>query len=135
VRGRGGRTAGEDDRTREAVPRQVSRHTQDASVSLVGLKDMKELKRYKVGPRPYGIAVSPDGKTVAVGVEDEEKVKFFDADSFEPRGEFKVGKMFNDHIVLTRDGKNILVANFYSDDTLTWLEAHRAAIRRLLTEP
>ena len=60
------------------TPRQVFVvNTQDASVSLVDLKAMKEVERYKVGPRPYGIAVSQDGKTVAVGVEDEECVKFF----------------------------------------------------------
>src|SRR5262249_41893606 len=66
-------------------PRQVLVvNTQDASVSLVDLPTMKELKRYPVGPRPYGIAVSKDGKTVAVGVEDEEKVKFFSLPDFKP---------------------------------------------------
>ena len=53
-------------------------NTQDASVSLVDLAAMKELKRYEVGKRPYGIAVAQDGKLVAVGVEDEECVKFAD---------------------------------------------------------
>lgn len=77
---------------------------------------MKELNRYPVGPRPYGIAVTRDGKTVAVGVEDEEKVKFFDAADFALKGEVRIGKMFNDHIVLTRDGKSLLVADFHSDD-------------------
>jgi DNA-binding beta-propeller fold protein YncE len=105
-------------------------NTGDASVSLVDLEKMKEVKRYKVGPRPYGIAVSPDGKTVAVGVEDEEKVKFFDADGFKEKGETKIGKMFNDHVVLTPDGKQIIVANFYSDDVVaidlgTMKEAYR----------
>jgi DNA-binding beta-propeller fold protein YncE len=93
-------------------------NTADASVSLVDLDKMKEVKRYKVGPRPYGIAVSADGKTVAVGVEDDEKVKFFDADGFKPKGETKIGKMFNDHIILTSDDKNLLVANFHSDDVV-----------------
>jgi DNA-binding beta-propeller fold protein YncE len=107
---------GADDRT---APRQVFVvNTQDASVSLVDLGGMKEVKRYKVGPRPYGIAVSRDGKTVAVGVEDEEKVKFFDAADFREKGECKIGKMFNDHIVLTQDGRHLLVANFYSDDVV-----------------
>jgi hypothetical protein len=55
------------------APRQVLVvNTHDASVSRVDLETMKELNRYPVGPRPYGIAVSRDGKTVAVGVEDEE---------------------------------------------------------------
>ncbi len=91
-------------------------NTQDGSVSLVNMTAMKEEKRYKVGPRPYGIAVTRDGKTVAVGVEDEEKVKFFNADDFTVKGEVKIGKMFNDHIVLTQDGKSLLVADFHSDD-------------------
>jgi YVTN family beta-propeller protein len=103
----------------EPAPRQVYVvNTQDASVSLVDLESMKEVARHKVGPRPYGIAVSKDGKTVAVGVEDEERVKFFDADGFMLKGECPVGKMFNDHIALTQDGKHILVANFYSDDVV-----------------
>src|SRR5262249_7438395 len=91
-------------------------NTQDASVSLVNLATMKEEKRYPVGPRPYGIAVTRDGKTVAVGVEDDEKVRFFNAADFSPKGEVKIGKMFNDHIVLTQDGKSLLVADFHSDD-------------------
>ncbi len=93
-------------------------NTQDASVSLVDLAAMKETKRFPVGPRTYGIAVSRDGKTVAVGVEDEEKVKFFSFPDFKPKGEVRIGKMFNDHIILTADGKHILVANFYSDDVV-----------------
>src|SRR5258707_126996 len=91
-------------------------NTQDATVSRVDLAAMKELNRYKVGPRPYGIAVTQDGKTVAVGVEDEESVKFFNAADFTVKGEVKIGKMFNDHIVLTQDGKSLLVADFHSDD-------------------
>jgi YVTN family beta-propeller protein len=93
-------------------------NTQDASVSLVDLETMKEVRRFPVGPRPYGIAVSRDGKTVAVGVEDEESVKFFSLPDFKLKGQTKVGQMFNDHIVLTPDGKHVLVANFYSDDVV-----------------
>ncbi len=100
-----------------ATPRQVFVvNTQDASVSLVDLPSMKEVNRFKVGPRPYGIAVLGDGKTVAVGVEDEEKVKFFNLPDFALKGETRIGKMFNDHIVLSQDGKSLLVADFYSDD-------------------
>lgn len=103
----------------ESSPRQVFVvNTQDASVSLVDLTTMKEVKRFQVGPRPYGVAVSLDGKTVAVGVEDEERVKFFSTTDFKLKGEVRVGKMFNDHIVLSPDGKHIFVANFYSDDVV-----------------
>jgi DNA-binding beta-propeller fold protein YncE len=100
-------------------PRQVLVvNTQDASVSLVDLNSMKEVGRYPVGPRPYGIAVMQDGKSVAVGVEDEECVKFFSLPEFELQATVPVGKMFNDHIILSHDGREIYVANFYSDDIL-----------------
>lgn len=108
-----------DEKGGTVAPKQVFVvNTGDGTVSLVDLGTMKEVEKYKVGPRPYGIAVSQDGKTVAVGVEDEEKVKFFSLPDFKPKGEVKIGKMFNDHIVLTKDGKHILVANFYSDDVV-----------------
>lgn len=93
-------------------------NTLDASVSLVDLATMKEIARRPVGSRPYGIAVTRDGKTVAVGVEDEECVKFFSLPNFEEKGKTRVGKMHNDHIVLTQDGRSVMVANFYSDDVL-----------------
>src|SRR4051812_34890322 len=57
-------------------------NTGDGTVSLVDLGSMKEIEKYKVGPRPYGIAVSQDGKTVAVGIEDEEMVKFYSLPGF-----------------------------------------------------
>jgi YVTN family beta-propeller protein len=108
-----------EDKTDTLAPRQVFVvNTGDCTVSLVDLKTMKEVKRYKVGPRPYGIAVSNDGKTVSVGVEDEECVKFYSLPDFKEKGKTPIGKMFNDHIVLTQDGKYILVANFYSDDVV-----------------
>jgi DNA-binding beta-propeller fold protein YncE len=93
-------------------------NTQDASVSRVDLGNMQEIGRFPVGQRPYGIAVTRDGKTVAVGVEDEEKVKFFDARDFALRGEIRIGPMHNDHIILAEDGKHVLVANFHSDDVV-----------------
>jgi len=115
IRGGSAAVHGED----KAVPNQVFVvNTQDASVSLVDLASMKEVKRFDVGKRPYGIAVTQDGKSVAVGVEDEECVKFFSMPDFKEKGRTKIGKMFNDHIVLTQDGKHFLVANFYSDDVV-----------------
>jgi YVTN family beta-propeller protein len=68
-------------------------NTQDASVSLVELATLKEVKRFTVGPRPYGVAVSRDGKTVAVSVEDEEKIKFYDTADFKLKGEVRNGKL------------------------------------------
>lgn len=98
------------------VPKQVFVvNTGDESVSLVDLEAMKEVKRLKVGASPYGVAVSPDGKRVAIGVEGEGKVKFFDTESFEQLAEVKIGDMHHDHIILTTDGKYILDANYHSD--------------------
>src|SRR5262245_50807441 len=86
------------------APRQVLVvNAQDASVSLVDLATMKETKRHKVGPRPYGIAVSKDGKTVVVGVEDEEVVKFYSLPDFKLKGTTAIGRMFNDHVVRSGD--------------------------------
>lgn len=103
----------------EETPEQaVVVNTQDESVSVVGLATMKEVARHHVGPRPYGIAVTRDGQTVAVGVEDEECVKFFSFPEFVLQGTTPIGRMFNDHIVLTQDGRNMMVANFYSDDVV-----------------
>lgn len=107
------------DRSAVVAPRQVFVvNTQDASVSLVDLPTMKEVRRIPVGSRPYGVVVSRDGRRLAVGVEDEEKVKFYDTTDFKLLGETRVGKMFNDHIVLTPNGRHILVANFYSDEVV-----------------
>ena len=47
--------------TVEAGSTAVAVNTQDASVSLVDLASMKELQRYKVGARPYGIGGEADG--------------------------------------------------------------------------
>src|SRR5688500_8026939 len=104
--------------TKETPTRVFVVNTGDGTVSLVDIPGMKEIERHKVGPRPYGIAVSRDGKKVAVGVEDEECVKFYSLPDFKLLGATHIGKMFNDHIVLTADGKHIVVANFYSDDVL-----------------
>ncbi len=105
-------------------------NTQDGSVSLVDLETMKEARRFPVGPRPYGFAVSLDGKTVAVGVEDEESVKLFDARDFALRGAGKSGKMCNDHGILSRDGAHVLVANYHSDSVVgIELAAMREAFR------
>jgi len=118
-------------RADDSIPHEVFVvNTQDGSVSLVDLNAMKEVQRFQVGPRPYGIAVTKDRKTLAVGVEDEEKVKFFSLPDFKLKGETYIGKMFNDHIVLTQDGRQILVANFYSDDVVSIdIESMKEAFR------
>lgn len=90
-------------------------NTKGASVSLVDLNSHKELKKIPVGNYPYGVAIAEEGKTLIVGVEGEERVKFFETKSFTVTSEIKIGKMKNDHITLSPDGRYALVANFYSD--------------------
>lgn len=112
------------------LPRVFVVNTGDGTVSFVDLNQMKELSRFNVGKEPYGIAVSQDGKTVIVGVEGEEKVKFFDTKDFKLKGELSIGKMFHDHIMLTKDGKHFLIAEYGSDaliavDPETMKEAFR----------
>lgn len=108
-----------DDTDVKSSPKQVLVvNTGDASVSLVDLTKLTEVKRFPVGAKPYGIAISRDGKTVAVGVEDEKCVKFFTFPDFELKGKTPIGDMHNDHIILTQDGQHVLVANFYSDDVV-----------------
>ncbi len=93
-------------------------NTQDASVSLVDLVAMKEIKRIPVGKNPYGVAVSRDQNIFVIGVEGEEGVRFFDTSSFKPMGFIKIGKMKNDHISLTTDGKYFVVANYFSNNII-----------------
>jgi DNA-binding beta-propeller fold protein YncE len=115
----------------ERAPRQVLVvNTQDASVSRIDLAAMKEIGRFPVGERPYGIAVTRDASTVAVGVEGGEKVAFFATAGFEPLGDVRIGPMHNDHITLSADGASVLVASFHSDavvgiDVATRREAFR----------
>jgi DNA-binding beta-propeller fold protein YncE len=87
----------------------------DSTVSYVDITTMKELKRIHVGPLPYFVALSGDGKTLAVTVEGEEKIKFYDVKSFVQKGEMNFGKMYADHLVLLPDGVHALMAGRYQD--------------------
>ena len=51
--------------TKEAVPAQVFVvNTGDGTVSVVDIPTMKTAQTHNVGPRPYRIAITKDGKTV-----------------------------------------------------------------------
>ena len=102
-----------------AAPEQVLVvNTGDDSVSLVDLGTLREVKRFDVGKSPYGVAVTRDGKTVAVGVEGEGKVRFYNVKDFALEAEVRIGPMHHDHIVLSPDGSLILVANYHSDSVV-----------------
>lgn len=114
----------------ESVKQVYVVNTGDGTVSQVDLISMKETGKHRVGDDPYGIALLPDGSAAAVGVEGESKVKFFDTKTWTVKGEVPLGKMFHDHIMLTKDGKYILVASYGNDaliaiDPITMKEAFR----------
>jgi YVTN family beta-propeller protein len=83
----------------------------DSSVSLVDISTLKELKRFKVGPLPYFVAVSGDNRTLAVSVEGEEKVKFYDTRTLQQKGEVHIGPLSSDHMVMFPDGVHALMAD------------------------
>lgn len=83
----------------------------DSSVSLVDISTLKELKRFKVGPLPYFVALSGDNKVLAVSVEGEEKVKFYDAQTLQQKAEVHIGPMNSDHMVMFPDGIHALMAD------------------------
>lgn len=90
-------------------------NTGDGTVSLVDLAAMREIRKIPVGPAPYGVAVSADGKKLVVGVEGEGKVRFFDTGDASLLAEVAIGPMHNDHIVASADERYVLDANFHSD--------------------
>ena len=99
----------------EVAPKQVLwENTGDRTVELVDLQTQKVLRKLDAGESPYGVAVSPDGKEIAVGVEGEGRVKFFRTSNFTPHAEVVIGEMHHDHIVLTPDGKYLLDTNYHS---------------------
>ncbi len=117
---------------RAAAPEQVLVvNTGDDSVSLVDLATLRQRKRFAVGSSPYGVAVTRDGRSVAVGVEGEEKVKFFDLNDFSLEAEVPIGPMHHDHIVLSPDGSEILVANYDSDSVVLIDAAARKRVGRI----
>lgn len=93
-------------------------NTLDGSVSVVNPHDMQETRRFPVGKRPYGIAVSAENGTMIIGVEGENKVKFFNATSFELMSAVPVEGLAQCGIVLTPDEKHVLIAHPPSGDLI-----------------
>lgn len=90
----------------------------DSTVSLVDLTTMKEIRTIHVGVSPYFASVSGDQKTLAVAVEGDQKVKFYDTKTFQLKGELTVGKMFAEHMMEFPDGKRFMLANRYGNAIL-----------------
>ena len=90
----------------------------DSSVSLVDLTTMKVIRTFNVGANPYFVAVSGDQKTLAVSVEGEQKVKFYDTKTLTLKGDLSVGKMYAEHMMEMPDGRSFIMANRYGNAVL-----------------
>jgi WD40 repeat protein len=89
----------------------------DDSVSVWSWPERKPLLQFKAGGWQSRIAVSPDGKTIAVS-EDEKDVQLFDARNGKRRGGIKSkgGK----HLVFTPDGEHLIISHDGPDEISIW---------------
>lgn len=83
----------------------------DSSLSLVNLEDMKVERTITVGANPYYAAVSGDGSVVAVTIEDEDVIRYYDTKTLEQTGEHKFGVMKSDHLMTLNDGSYAVMAD------------------------
>jgi hypothetical protein len=90
-------------------------HYDDSAVSVVDYPSLEEIGRYNVGAHPYYVAVSGDNRTVAVTVEGEHCIKFFDAATFAYRGRIDVGRMFATHMINLNDPNLALFSDRYGN--------------------
>jgi YVTN family beta-propeller protein len=88
---------------------------EDSSVSIIDYPGLKEVGRLHVGPRPYYVAVNGTNSIIAVTVEGEELIKFYDAVTLKQRGELHVGKMYADHMMTLPDGKRLIISDRYGN--------------------
>ncbi len=86
-------------------------NTADSSVMEVDLSTLKVMRSVKVGNDPYYVAVSGDHKTLAVTVEGEQMIKFFDTKTLSFKGQHKFGVLNADHMMTLPDGKTLIVAD------------------------
>jgi YVTN family beta-propeller protein len=90
-------------------------NVEDSSVSVIDYRTLTETRRLHVGPRPYYVAVSGDNATLAVTVEGEECIKFYDARTLDLRGSLRIGRMYADHMLTLPDGQRLILSDRYGD--------------------
>lgn len=103
----------------------------DSSVSLVDINSMKVLRTIPVGNSPYFVSVSGDQTTLAVAVEEEKRVKFYDTKDFHLKGECEIGKMYAEHMMELPDGKTFLMANRFGNQILEISFAEMKIVNRI----
>jgi YVTN family beta-propeller protein len=79
------------------------------SVSMIDLASGKVTKTAALDAEPYAALVSTDGRTVFVSVWGGAKVRLFDAETLEPKGDVEVGEHPN-AMVQSKDGRRLFVA-------------------------
>jgi WD40 repeat protein len=90
------------------------------------------------GDRPYRIAFSPDGATLAVGYSDVAAIDLVDGHSLEPQTQPNLGGVRNGalaRVIWSRDGKTLYAAGTYQDrgnrPVLAWANAGHGERRAL----
>jgi len=79
-------------------------NTQNDTVYRIGQDDAKPQESAKVGYRPYGVALSPDGQRIAVSNWGDESVSVLDAKTLKEIAKVKTGSHPNE-LVYGKDGR------------------------------
>jgi DNA-binding beta-propeller fold protein YncE len=90
----------------------------DSTVAEIDLTTMKHLRTLHTGPRPYYPCLSGDNSVLAVTVEGEGKVKFYDVATLKQRGEISIGKMYAEHLMSLPDGRTAILASRFRNALL-----------------
>ncbi len=86
------------------------------SLVVVDLNSGEIKQKIAVGASPEGASLSPDGKTVAVCVEDDNAVAFVDVATQKVTRKIKTQGQNPEHCVFTRDEKWLITSNENSND-------------------
>jgi YVTN family beta-propeller protein len=101
-------------------------------VSVIDLNDGGILAELSAGNAPEGLALSPDGATLWVAERDGDRVRVFDTQTLQLRGEVEVETSERPiRIIVTADGRSAITANFVSGD-LTVIDTETLTIRRTI---
>ena len=91
------------------------------TVTAIDLAKRRKLRDIRVGGRPEGIALTPDGRTLWVGDLEGARVQAYDTRSFERLAEVKTGKV-PIRVLASADGKWIVTSNL-GDGSLSIIDA------------
>ena len=86
------------------------------SLVVVDLASGEIKQKIAVGNAPEGASLSPDGKTIAVCVEDDNEVTFVDVATQKVTKKIKTQGQNPEHCVFTRDEKWLITSNENSND-------------------